>query len=1590
MLQFREGRRRKRNRAASRIVFVGNVALAVFSLDRIAVAAAAATTCVDDSAGLRSYAKHVEPAMGISNCSYVRSSELCEDEFHGPVFRIYCPKSCESCQEIYPWNRQPSTATTLACTDNDLALKQLYPSCRQARCTHPAYGNFLRERCQVSCGVCASVTFWLSISEIAPALRYTRPEGLRLMARTIKESVLPLPSGRRLQHVLLYDDADAGFRIVVGVPSSDLETVAKDIRMNKEQIAERIKTGLDSLDGLGDLLKDEKVSVTPLVSKVNTSDPIPAPQEIYGTSGTNCLDDDSSLASWANLSHFSLRGCLDVATSEPVAVGTAVAPAPSTMKLSAGGLCNQDVFGRHIRQFCPRSCGQCEKPFNYKLVPLPSDSSGGVKESVPFFDLEQREQRIGFYFNLSKANANEFRAEEVKPIVSSVIAFVAGENTRKEDVAVTVHLFGDQLVGVRCTLPAPSAADEARLVVTRLNAVNSWYNVLRHRLMGSMFATGVPSLLGHKSPQVSPSLGSRLATCSSQHWSTSPVAPTTEYFIQQLPGPEFSYARCQESCAHTPGGRLLSCIPNKDTYDMIKDKVLQKDGKRHNAWIGLMQPRPTDADEPVGTWTWPNTHSCKPGYMGVWFPGDGTTTGSKQPDNGKLLSVERGRLSEDDRPKIRENCAAFLDGYNGSSAQAFDVPCYWRGRAENETEWLPNYCLCETAKEADRKVPTCSVCRPPFFPKETACMYETFGCTGVRPSETCTVSCKAPYIGDGTVTMTCPTDNSNPFRFLTASRELNCGCPAPPAQKGYTLQKGQWKCASGYAGSPELVCSCIDGSFLQGCQKMLTCQMPRADKCRLDVSDCESLEKRMPGSFCTVRCRTNPSKTSMAYCPAGNTVPDKELEYNPLPCALEACDDPVEAPEGFNKTSDGKWVCAQGYYGIVKIECMPNETSWSFPTCSSMAKLSGCTRTVNCRAPPLTATERCKINFFVCDAVEPGSSCELGCKFPFEGLKTSAHCPNGNTDPGGLVVNGTLPSCKVVEAECDKIEPAISPAAYMKLPNGWACANSYTGAAEKTCDPNEVTCELEPNFAGCAQVKPCTWSTADCRYDAYNCLEVQPGSRCDIGCKAPYSGIATLATCSKTNSVAGGLELKEGLPECVVQGCGDPIAIPEGYRRTSQGWKCDDNFTDLGRGVQKKCAPADSGECSSTATLHGCVKVEPCMPLEVDECWYDVSACSKVQAGQQCEIKCIDGWQGRPGVAECPAGNTDSTTRLQKRFPDCECEDPRPSPAYQWDKDIKAWKCSKGYAGQAVKRCLPGPNCSTIPVLDGCYVPVPCEVAPWLDSGSTLTYLTGHLRFGPASVGNDITEEQVFAYRVYFASLECERFGDFIAEIPKADATPGCCRDDHYSVRIEGPIARGSAKLVIVAVGPDGESPDGGVVNMEDIFGQFQEKVLFSFRIVGLNYTKLVADGHVQHVFETALKESIVYELIVNPSFKKLSPQHVTTILSDSQDAGVVVNVVVTPPYPVEADDVAFQLSSNPAALIKALLQGVLSVDELGRDGIKKFAPIRINDLDRPRAVQANEPARKNSNVASKDPCRFYMALLIVFLLVGRREFILR
>jgi len=712
-------------------------------------------------------------------------------------------------------------------------------------------------------------------------------------------------------------------------------------------------------------------------------------------------------------------------------------------------------------------------------------------------------------------------------------------------------------------------------------------------------------------------------------------------------------------------------------------------------------------------------------------------------------------------------------------------------------------------------IPLCQTCAPLRVLEEEKCLYDVTDCQALPPGQICKVKCREPYIALGPPTNgTCAKGNSIIDRMVVWSKP-ECVCPEPQAQQGYvktdevdSLGLSVWGCASGYAGKPVVRCNPTSDcsgveTFLDGCKALVTCAVPLVDNCRYDISACVAVG---PGATCELKCKFPLiGGFTVAQCKENNTDPLKELDYYPLSCMLRECPDPSPWPEGYNKTADGHWKCAQGYNGTAINRCELGPT-WSVD-CGATAKLTGCQKVVNCGMPKVLGIEACTYDMTLCQSTEPGAKCEVHCKSPFVGIKTQASCPAGNVDLFGL--EWVRPECQLIS--CD--EPSNIPNGYMRYEQKWMCAQSYTGYAEKVCEVT-LSCEAKPALKGCSQLKPCSAEQGDCRYDMYGCVSVQPGATCDVRCKVPFAGTTTSGNCPAGNTDSNGLIWTP--PTCVIDTCSDPVVDVPGYVKSGKVWQCAPGWSGT---VVKTCSWVEA-ECRAEPMMSGCVRETACMfpPIPaVDLCQYDLTACVDLLPGKSCTVKCKDPYVGGDSMLNCPGENTNVNQSLQGKLPVCGCGEPVPlPPGYNRTQTAMgevAFTCSTGFGGEAKKLCRPGPGptCTVDPVMIGCAVPLAC-IASIKDEGSGSGAVSGSLHFGPALVDGMVDEADVVKYSVFFAD-ECQNSMGIVLSsrlVRPAEDFETCCRGDAYEAKLgtlRPPV--GAAGFLVMVQMRSGQAPVG-------------------------------------------------------------------------------------------------------------------------------------------------------------------------------------
>ncbi|CAJ1368105.1 unnamed protein product [Effrenium voratum] len=289
---------------------------------------------------------------------------------------------------------------------------------------------------------------------------------------------------------------------------------------------------------------------------------------------------------------------------------------------------------------------------------------------------------------------------------------------------------------------------------------------------------------------------------------------------------------------------------------------------------------------------------------------------------------------------------------------------------------------------------------------------------------------------------------------------------------------------------------------------------------------------------------------------------------------------------------------------------------------------------------------------------EAGSSCEVACKYPYDGVPGEAICPLGNTDPYFLPTLQS-PQCLV---DCSRLQPNLPGYRQKVNDTGYECDEGYAGLVKEDCflqfdgsDPCGTPALL---LNGCRPLADCLAPMVDlCQFDVSDCQLVARGDSCEIGCRDPYGGMSTNASCpmNNTNALQG---LQKDLPFCSFPECPDPASLPLGYVLHPNGtYGCDRDY--IGAAVRTCSAfPVGGGprlgnaaagpQCYSEAIFAGCkviAEIVPCQPPAVDPCLHDASACTgaSLEPGGSCEIACRQPYRGTATIADCPLDNINTT-----------------------------------------------------------------------------------------------------------------------------------------------------------------------------------------------------------------------------------------------------------------------------------------------------------------------------------------------------------
>ncbi|CAJ1410287.1 unnamed protein product [Effrenium voratum] len=772
-------------------------------------------------------------------------------------------------------------------------------------------------------------------------------------------------------------------------------------------------------------------------------------------------------------------------------------------------------------------------------------------------------------------------------------------------------------------------------------------------------------------------------------------------------------------------------------------------------------------------------------------------------------------------------------------------------------------------------------CDRPQVDDYDLCKLDFTNCQGpLEPGEVCNITCREGFnqnISDSQ----CPPANTVPY--FSPSLDIYCGeytCATAdewasenPLPKGYDV--GIWRCTDGYRGSTSTKCvqsdECGGTLELSGCIPLQPCSVPRLSKrdtCRYNFTDCEMTPS---GQFCDVHC-VHPfvGEPGKAFCKPDNVDLGTVLEWVEPECSTQ-CAAPDPVPPGYVKDSCG-WHCAPGYDGKARALCDVDDD------CHPHLTLTGCAREEDCVVPSF---DPCRFDFAQCaDPVPPGASCQARCKAPYHGADFPAVCPAGNTIPG----QGLSFDAERCSLTCPMPDP---PPGYTYVgtsndtgsSSSWSCAPNFVGRAVATCalSPNCGPPRLQ--LTGCDENVPCLALGLDqCQFS--DCGVLAPGARCEIGCRWPYEGNSSVASCPDPNIDPSRFPDFE-VPECSLV-C-PPLVVPANYTMTEGGIICAEGAVGA---ASVECRI--TAECQAYWHFEGCAMLVPCATPLVDLCRVDLGNCSDLGPGEFCIMGCRDGFDGGEAIGRCPMDNSNASFRVQlDEELACHCTPGPPQSGYELvgrNVDGGRWQCAADWTGDAKASCAIDEACRMDVTLAGC-VPVyscaapdaaylsdpadcqnipageTCEAqcapsqcisggpllfscpsgntdasrpATWesgackvkceicrssalIDTDPRPGFLTGTLQFGEAHSSGLMPVDGVHAYRLFFAD-ECGlQLGPTLGYVPRSDMLYACCAPTAYSLRVEAEIPPNAVQMIIAINTSFGELPIGTSISYSDL-----------------------------------------------------------------------------------------------------------------------------------------------------------------------------
>lgn len=221
-----------------------------------------------------------------------------------------------------------------------------------------------------------------------------------------------------------------------------------------------------------------------------------------------------------------------------------------------------------------------------------------------------------------------------------------------------------------------------------------------------------------------------------------------------------------------------------------------------------------------------------------------------------------------------------------------------------------------------------------------------------------------------------------------------------------------------------------------------------------------------------------------------------------------------------------------------------------------------------------------------------------------------------------------------------------------------SCGSGYTLQENQTASTSTFTCGTDGEFAGTDPVcepEACSPLSLGEAFDDSSCAGKVTGEQCAVQCRQGWSlqGPARTFTCEATGGFSG------EPPVCQPNMCtgGMPsdsdLQVPSGCERLTTGQTCNISCAAGYEGTTSEYVCAASGFL--TGDRPSCAPMT-CAPPQLPPSTSHL-ACSDVQFGRNCSVRCADGYtaaDGSPALQAWTCSLEGGEVRLQGAMPSCE------------------------------------------------------------------------------------------------------------------------------------------------------------------------------------------------------------------------------------------------------------------------------------------------------------------------------------------------